>query len=510
MDKIIVLDFGSQYNQLIARNIREIGVYSEVLPYNIDLNTIKNDPEVKGVILSGGPGSVYDENAFKIDKSIFDLNVPILGICYGMQVIHHLLYGEVQASSTREYGKTVISVDVSTEIAKNTKKEQTVWMSHGDRVVQVAPGFEVIARSTHTIALAQHEMRKIYTMQFHPEVTHTECGTTYLSNFVLNICQAKQEWYIEDAIPQMVADIKKKVGKDSVILGLSGGVDSSVCARLIHQAIGKQLTCIFIDTGLMRKNEGNQVMNIYKKHFKMNVVRINATARFLRALKGVTDPEEKRKIVGVEFVRTFETEKAKYKQAKFLAQGTIYPDIIESTSVCGPSHTIKSHHNVGGLPENIDFELLEPLRHLFKDEVRKLGVRLGIPRDIIYRHPFPGPGLAVRILGEVTAEAVHILQQADDIFIKELVKENLYSQVAQAFAILLPIKSVGVAGDKRTYERVCILRSVNTTDFMTAQATPLTFAFLEQVSCRIVNEVKGINRVAYDVTSKPPGTIEWE
>lgn len=510
MDKIIVLDFGSQYNQLIARNIREIGVYSEVLPYNIDLNTIKNDPEVKGVILSGGPGSVYDENAFKIDKSIFDLNVPILGICYGMQVIHHLLYGEVQASSTREYGKTVISVDVSTEIAKNTKKEQTVWMSHGDRVVQVAPGFEVIARSTHTIALAQHEMRKIYTMQFHPEVTHTECGTTYLSNFVLNICQAKQEWYIEDAIPQMVADIKKKVGKDSVILGLSGGVDSSVCARLIHQAIGKQLTCIFIDTGLMRKNEGNQVMNIYKKHFKMNVVRINATARFLRALKGVTDPEEKRKIVGVEFVRTFETEKAKYKQAKFLAQGTIYPDIIESTSVCGPSHTIKSHHNVGGLPENIDFELLEPLRHLFKDEVRKLGVRLGIPRDIIYRHPFPGPGLAVRILGKVTAEAVHILQQADDIFIKELVKENLYSQVAQAFAILLPIKSVGVAGDKRTYERVCILRSVNTTDFMTAQATPLTFAFLEQVSCRIVNEVKGINRVAYDVTSKPPGTIEWE
>ncbi len=509
MDKIIVLDFGSQYNQLIARRIRENHVYSEILPFDTDFENLKS-PDVKGIILSGGPNSVYDEESPHVSKELFNLDIPILGICYGMQLTQYLFGGIVTPALKREYGKSILNIETESKITKGIPNQSTVWMSHGDHVDKLSSEFVEYASTDSCIAIAKHESKDIYNLQFHPEVTHTEYGNQLLKNFVVDICDAKQEWYLENYIEDTVKNIKETVKADEVILGLSGGVDSSVAALLIHKAIGNKLTSIFVDTGLLRKNEGDQVMEVFKKHFHMNVIRVNAKNRFLTKLKGIKDPETKRKIIGNEFIKVFEEEKLKMKQARFLAQGTIYPDVIESTSVKGPSATIKSHHNVGGLPEDFDFVLLEPLRELFKDEVRQVGINLGLAKEMVNRHPFPGPGLGIRVIGEVTEEKVAILQEADAIFIEELLKNDLYDQVSQAFVTLLPVKTVGVMGDQRTYEYVAAVRSVNTKDFMTAVFSRLDFDFLDNVASRIINEVKGINRVVYDITSKPPGTIEWE
>jgi GMP synthase (glutamine-hydrolysing) len=509
MDKIIVLDFGSQYNQLIARRIRELGVYSEILPFNKPLDDFM-DESVKGIILSGGPNSVYDTDAPNIDKKIYKLGIPILGICYGMQITQQLFDGIISPSDKREYGKSTLNIFTDSKLTSGIPKNSTVWMSHGDHVDKLSNEFIELGNTDSCIAIAKHKELDIYNLQFHPEVTHTDYGKKMIENFTLHICNAIPNWDLEDYISNSIKSIKQQVGDNEVILGLSGGVDSSVAATLIHRAIGDKLTCIFVDTGLLRKDEGDKVMSLYNKHFKMNVVRIDAKDEFINMLSGVTDPEEKRKIIGTEFIKVFEQAKSKYKNAKFLAQGTIYPDVIESNSINGPSETIKSHHNVGGLPDDLDFELIEPLRELFKDEVRKVGLKLGIPKNMIMRHPFPGPGLGIRVIEEVTLDKVKILQEADDIFIEELIKNNLYDSVSQSFVVLLPTKSVGVMGDKRTYEYVAAIRSVNTVDFMTATFSRLSYDFLDFVASRIINEVKGINRVVYDITSKPPGTIEWE
>lgn len=509
MDKIIVLDFGSQYNQLIARRVRELGVYSEILPYNAPLDRL-NQEDVLGIILSGGPNSVYDEEAPHIEKALYEIGKPILGICYGMQITQYLFGGKVTPSNKREYGKSELSIIKDSRILKGVPHLSTVWMSHGDHVDELSKDFMLLATTPSCVAVAKHKQLDIYNLQFHPEVTHSEYGHQIIKNFVLDICNATPSWNLDDYIEKTVEEIKNKVQDEQVILALSGGVDSSVAAMLIHRAIKDQLLCIFVDTGLLRKNEGDKVMELYAKNYNMNVIRVNAKDQFLNALKGVSDPEQKRKIIGNEFIKVFESFKEEHKDAKFLAQGTIYPDVIESESIKGPSETIKSHHNVGGLPEELDFELLEPLRELFKDEVRKVGLALGIPKNMIMRHPFPGPGLGIRILGEVSEEKTKILQEADDIFINELIKENLYDEVSQAFVVLLPVKSVGVMGDKRTYEYVAAVRSANTVDFMTATFSRLPFEFLDKVASRIINEVRGINRVVYDITSKPPGTIEWE
>ncbi len=509
MDKIIVLDFGSQYNQLIARRVRELGVYSEILPYNTDLSNLSNS-DVLGIILSGGPNSVYDENAPHIEKALYELNKPVLGICYGMQITQYLFGGKVSPSDKREYGKSELSLLKESRITKGVPHQSTVWMSHGDHVDALAPDFTLLATTPSCMAIAKHKELDIYNLQFHPEVTHSEFGGQIIKNFVLDICNATPSWDLDDYIDKTVESIRNKVKDEQVILALSGGVDSSVAAMLIHKAIKDKLLCIFVDTGLLRKDEGDKVMELYAQNYNMNVIRVNTKDQFLNALKGVSDPEQKRKIIGNEFIKVFESFKEDHKDAKFLAQGTIYPDVIESESIKGPSETIKSHHNVGGLPEELDFELLEPLRELFKDEVRKVGLALGIPKNMIMRHPFPGPGLGIRILGEVSEEKTYILQEADDIFINELIKQNLYDEVSQAFVVLLPVKSVGVMGDKRTYEYVAAVRSANTVDFMTATFSRLPFDFLDKVASRIINEVKGINRVVYDITSKPPGTIEWE
>jgi GMP synthase (glutamine-hydrolysing) len=509
MDKIIVLDFGSQYNQLIARRVRELGVYSEILPFNTNIEILKDD-SIKGIILSGGPNSVYDEFAPHIDKELYNIGVPILGICYGMQITQYLFGGKVSPSDKREYGKSELTIIKDSVITKGLPQTSTVWMSHGDHVDKLSDDFSLLATTPSCMAIAKHKELDIYNLQFHPEVTHTEFGETIISNFVTEICMAIPSWNLDDYIEQSIQSIKDKVKEEQVILALSGGVDSSVAATLIHKAIGDQLLCIFVDTGLLRKNEGDKVMELYAKNYNINVIRVNAKDQFLGALKGVKEPEQKRKIIGNEFIKVFESFKEEHKDAKFLAQGTIYPDVIESVSINGPSETIKSHHNVGGLPNDLDFELLEPLRELFKDEVRKVGLALGIPKHMIMRHPFPGPGLGIRILGEIEQSKVSILQEADDIFIEELMNENLYDSVSQAFVVLLPVKSVGVMGDKRTYEYVCAVRSANTLDFMTATFSRLPFEFLDKVASRIINEVRGINRVVYDITSKPPGTIEWE
>ena len=509
MDKIIILDFGSQYNQLIARRVRELKVYSEIHPFDVDQSILK-DPSVVGIILSGGPHSVYDKDAPHIDKTIFDLDKPVLGICYGMQLTQFLLGGKVSPSKEREYGKSILTIEKEHKLLKNVKQDSQVWMSHGDHVETLAPDFIQLASTPSCIAVAKHINKDIYNLQFHPEVTHTVFGKQILKNFVLNICKAKQNWSLDDYIEKTVKHIKDVVKDEQVILGLSGGVDSSVAAMLIHEAIGDQLTCIFVDTGLLRKNEGNQVMETFEKHFNMNIIRVDVKDKFFDQLKGITDPEEKRKIIGHEFVEVFENEKKKLKSAKFLAQGTIYPDVIESISIKGPSQTIKSHHNVGGIPKNMTFKLLEPLKELFKDEVREVGIKLGLDKKMVYRHPFPGPGLGIRVIGEVTKEKVEILQEADEIFISELNRNNYYHDVSQAFVTLLPVKTVGVMGDQRTYEYVCAIRSVNTTDFMTATFSRLPFEFLDECASKIINQVKGINRVVYDITSKPPGTIEWE
>ena len=507
---IVILDFGSQYNQLIARRVREMGVYAEVVPFHEDIDKIlERNP--KGIILSGGPASVYAKGAPTLDKRIFDANIPILGLCYGMQLITHLHGGEVERADKQEFGKASLKLDKKDSlIFKNIPDNTIVWMSHADHVNKMAEGFEIIAHTDSSIAAIENRDKKIYAFQYHPEVTHSEHGFEMLKNFVFEIVGAEKNWSMENYIETTVKEIKEKVGDKKVILGLSGGVDSSVAAMLINKAIGKQLTCIFVDTGLLRKNEAKSVMDIYAQNFDMNIKCINAEERFLSKLKGVEDPEEKRKIIGKEFIEVFNEEANKLKDAEFLAQGTIYPDVIESVSVKGPSVTIKSHHNVGGLPEDLNFKLLEPLRELFKDEVRKVGRELGIPDYMVDRHPFPGPGLGIRILGEVTKEKADILREADDIFIEELRKEGLYSKVSQAFVVLLPVKSVGVMGDERTYEYTAVLRSANTIDFMTATWSRLPYEFLEKVSNRILNEVKGINRLTYDISSKPPATIEWE
>ena len=509
MDKIIVLDFGSQYNQLIARRVRELGIYSEILPYNASMEKLASD-DVLGIILSGGPNSVYDEHAPQIEKTLFELNKPVLGICYGMQITQLVFGGKVTPSVKREYGKSELTIISDSPIVKGLPKTSTVWMSHGDHVDELAPNFELIATTPSCMAIAKHKELDIYNLQFHPEVTHSDFGGEIIKNFALDICNATPSWDLDDYIEKSIQSIKDKVQDEQVILALSGGVDSSVAAMLIHKAIKDKLLCIFVDTGLLRKDEGDKVMELYASNYDINVIRVNAKDQFLNALKGVSDPEQKRKIIGNEFIKVFESFKEEHKDAKFLAQGTIYPDVIESESIKGPSETIKSHHNVGGLPETLDFELLEPLRELFKDEVRKVGLALGIPKNMIMRHPFPGPGFGIRILGEISEEKTYILQEADDIFITELIKENLYDEVSQAFVVLLPVKSVGVMGDKRTYEYVAAVRSADTVDFMTATFSRLPFEFLDKVASRIINEVKGINRVVYDITSKPPGTIEWE
>ena len=507
---IVILDFGSQYNQLIARRVREMGVYAEVVPFHEDIDKIL-ERKPKGIILSGGPASVYAKGAPTLDKRIFDANIPILGLCYGMQLITHLHGGEVARADKQEFGKASLKLDKKDSlIFKNIPDNTIVWMSHADHVNKMAEGFEIIAHTDSSIAAIENRDKKIYAFQYHPEVTHSEHGFEMLKNFVFEIVGAEKNWSMENYIETTVKEIKEKVGDKKVILGLSGGVDSSVAAMLINKAIGKQLTCIFVDTGLLRKNEAKHVMDIYAQNFDMNIKCVNAEERFLSKLKGIEDPEEKRKIIGKEFIEVFNEEAIKLKDAEFLAQGTIYPDVIESVSVKGPSVTIKSHHNVGGLPEDLNFKLLEPLRELFKDEVRKVGRELGIPDYMVDRHPFPGPGLGIRILGEVTKEKADILREADDIFIEELRKEGLYSKVSQAFVVLLPVKSVGVMGDERTYEYTAVLRSANTIDFMTATWSRLPYEFLEKVSNRILNEVKGINRLTYDISSKPPATIEWE
>lgn len=505
---IIILDFGSQYNQLIARRIREMEVYSEVLPFNTPLDEIlQKNPA--GIILSGGPSSVNAENAHLIDASLFEQDIPVLGICYGMQLTTHLLGGKVKKGEKGEYGKAQLKIDRTNSLLGGVSRFSTVWMSHFDEVEEVPEGF-VVNATTDVVSAISNESRKIYGVQFHPEVSHTEEGQRMLENFVFKICNAPKKWHLTNYIDKTIKEIKAKVGTDKVILGLSGGVDSSVAAVLIHRAIGDQLQCIFVDTGLLRKDEGQKVMDNYGEHFHMKIEMVDARKRFMDKLSGISDPEEKRKIIGNEFVAVFDEESHKFEGAKFLAQGTIYPDVIESQSVKGPSAVIKSHHNVGGLPEEMNLELLEPLRELFKDEVRKVGEELGIPHHLVYRHPFPGPGLGIRILGEVNEEKVKILQEADDIFIEELYKNDLYEKVSQAFVVLLPVKSVGVMGDERTYEYTAVVRSANTTDFMTATFSHFPWEFLENVSNRIINEVRGINRVAYDISSKPPATIEWE
>lgn len=505
---IIILDFGSQYNQLIGRRIRELGVYSEVLPYNTPLQEIM-ERQPCGIILSGGPSSVNVENAHLIDPAVFEQEIPVLGICYGMQLLTHLLGGTVRKGVKGEYGKAQLQIQKSNRLFSGIGRFSTVWMSHFDEVETVPAGF-VVNGVSDVISAISDESRKIYGVQFHPEVSHTEEGWKMIENFVFDICGAPKNWQLTDYIETTVAQIREKVGDQKVILGLSGGVDSSVAAVLIHRAIGDQLQCIFVDTGLLRKNEGRKVMENYGEHFQLKIDMVDASERFLSKLAGISDPEEKRKVIGKEFVAVFDEESHKFSDVKFLAQGTIYPDVIESQSVKGPSAVIKSHHNVGGLPEEMKLELLEPLRELFKDEVRKVGEELGIPAHLVHRHPFPGPGLGIRILGEVDAEKVRILQEADDIFIQELYKNKLYDTVSQAFVVLLPVKSVGVMGDERTYEYTAVVRSANTIDFMTATWSRLPYEFLDTVSNRIINEVRGINRVTYDISSKPPATIEWE
>lgn len=505
---IIILDFGSQYNQLIGRRIREMGVYSEVLPFNTPLAEIL-EREPSGIVLSGGPSSVNAENANLVDKELFEQNIPVLGICYGMQLTTHLLGGKVKKGEKGEYGKAKLQIQKSNTLLSGVSRFSTVWMSHFDEVETLPEGF-VINGMTDVISAISNENKNIYCVQFHPEVSHTEEGARMMENFVFNVCKSPKNWKLTNYIEETIADIKERVGDQKVILGLSGGVDSSVAAVLIHKAIGDQLQCIFVDTGLLRKDEGKKVMENYGEHFNLKIKMIDASERFLSKLDGISDPEAKRKAIGNEFVTVFDEESHKIEGAKFLAQGTIYPDVIESQSVKGPSSVIKSHHNVGGLPEEMDFELLEPLRELFKDEVRKVGEELGIPHHLVHRHPFPGPGLGIRILGAVDEEKVRILQEADDIFIEELYKNDLYDKVSQAFVVLLPVKSVGVMGDERTYEYTAVVRSANTTDFMTATWSRLPYEFLDTISNRIINEVRGINRVAYDISSKPPATIEWE
>jgi GMP synthase (glutamine-hydrolysing) len=519
-DKILILDFGSQYTQLIARRVREIGVYCEIYPWDVDAADVAAYGP-KGIILSGGPESVTaGEESPAAPQNVFELGVPVLGICYGMQTMAAQLGGEVSASDHREFGYAEVRARGHSELLRDIEDRVNseghglldVWMSHGDKVTALPEGFKCIA-STDSAPFAgmADETRQFYAVQFHPEVTHTKQGGRMLERFVTQIVGAEALWNSGNIIEDAIATVREKVGSDEVVLGLSGGVDSSVVAALLHKAIGEQLTCVFVDTGLLRLDEGDQVMAMFAENMGVKVVRVNAAQRYYDALKGVEDPEAKRKIIGRLFVEIFDEEASKLSNVKWLAQGTIYPDVIESAgSKTGKAHVIKSHHNVGGLPEDMKLGLVEPLRELFKDEVRKIGVELGLPPFMVYRHPFPGPGLGVRILGEVVPEYVPLLQRADDIFISELRAHDLYDKTSQAFAVFLPVKSVGVMGDGRKYDWVIALRAVETIDFMTARWANLPYDFLDHVSRRIINEIDGISRVTYDISGKPPATIEWE
>jgi GMP synthase (glutamine-hydrolysing) len=512
-DRLLILDFGSQYTQLIARRVREHGVYSEILPCDVAPTRIEEFAP-RGIVLSGGPESTTDSGGWRIPKEVYDLNVPILGICYGMQALAQELGGRVESSDLREFGHSdlVIENDESLLEGLSDNGSLSVWMSHGDRVTELPPGFAVIGSSAHApIAAMANEERRIYGLQFHPEVTHTEGGSEILAKFAHTICGCGREWTPENIIDDAIRQVREQVGDGKVLLGLSGGVDSSVVAALLNKAIGDQLVCVFVDNGLLRLNEGAQVMDTFAKNLGVRVIRANAEERFLAALEGEAEPEEKRKIIGRTFIEVFEEEAAKLSGVRFLGQGTIYPDVIESAGAAsGKAHVIKSHHNVGGLPDNMQMDLVEPLRELFKDEVRVLGVTLGLPASMVYRHPFPGPGLGVRILGEVDKTSADILRKADHIFIEELRTADLYDKVSQAFAVFLPVNSVGVVGDQRRYAPVIALRAVETVDFMTARWARLPYDFIERVSSRIINEIEDVSRVVYDVSSKPPATIEWE
>jgi GMP synthase (glutamine-hydrolysing) len=508
---ILIIDFGSQYNQLIARRVREHHVYCQIEPPGISLDAVRAlNPE--GIILSGGPASIYEKNSPKADPGIFNLGIPVLGICYGMHFMMAALGGSVRGAGKREYGFAELDVKKAVGLFEGVRRHSTCWMSHGDSIEKLPAGFKTAASTTNTkVAAAENATRKLYAVQYHPEVAHTQIGKKMLHNFIFKICGCKRSWTMKSFARQSIADIAGMVGDKKVILGLSGGVDSSVTGVLIHKGIGKNLTCIFVDNGLLRKNEAQKLKIRLKQHLNLNIRFVNAASQFLKALAKVTDPEKKRKIIGRVFMDVFEAEARKIKGAEFLAQGTLYPDVIESVSAFGgPTSIIKSHHNVGGLPKKMKLKLIEPLKYLFKDEVRLLGRELGIPQDLIWRQPFPGPGLAIRVIGEITPRRLSILRNVDDLLLEEIRREGYYKRLWQSFAVLLPIKSVGVMGDQRTYENIVALRAVTSKDAMTADWAKLPHKLLGRISNRIINEVKGVNRVVYDISSKPPSTIEWE
>ena len=505
-ETILILDFGGQYTQLIGRRIRDANVYTEIVPFNTSLDKIKL-MHPKGLILSGGPASVYERDAPISDPGIFKLDIPVLGICYGMQLIGKQLGGRVEPANHREYGSRQLESAKSSCLLNGMRR---VWMSHGDRILEPPSGFEVTARTENTIAAMEDPKRSIFGVQFHPEVTHTENGEALLRRFVFDVCRCHGDWTLGSFIEDSIDRIRNHIGDGRALCAISGGVDSTVAATLVSRAIGNRLVGVFVNTGLLRKNEFEKVLAMLQNNLHLNVRGVDASGRFLNMLAGVSDPEKKRKLIGSEFIRVFEEEAEKIGSVQFLVQGTLYPDVIESVSVKGPSQTIKSHHNVGGLPERMHLKLVEPLRELFKDEVRRVGLELGLPEDMVWRQPFPGPGLAVRIMGEITPEGVRMLQEADDILISEIKKAGLYRQIWQSFGVLLPVKSVGVMGDIRTYEHTLAIRAVHSNDGMTADWVRLPYDLMQVISNRIVNEVKGINRVVYDITSKPPATIEWE
>ncbi|MFH1718887.1 MAG: glutamine-hydrolyzing GMP synthase [Planctomycetota bacterium] len=508
---VAILDFGSQYGQLIARRVRELNVYSQICRADITAAELSKLP-LKGLILSGGPASVYDKNAIRCDEKIFELDVPILGICYGMQLGCQILGAKIVAAERREYGRTSLSILDKSDLFANLPESMTAWASHGDQIQDLGHDFSKLA-STETcpFAAVRHKKTKFFGVQFHPEVSHTPKGSVILKNFLYDICDCAGDWKMSDFASETVEAVRRQVGSDTVICGLSGGVDSSVVASLIHKAIGDQLVCIFVDNGLLRKNECEGVVSTFRNHFHMDLRVVDWSEQFLSKLAGVTDPQQKRKIIGAEFIKAFESAASKIPNAKFLAQGTLYPDVIESGSKDGnPAANIKLHHNVGGLPEELGFELVEPLRDLFKDEVRLVGEYLGLPEEMVWRHPFPGPGLAVRVIGEVTRPRLEILRAADEILIDEIKAAGLYRKISQALAVLLPISTVGVMGDERSYENVVAIRAVETVDFMTADFSQIPYEVLGLIASRIINEVRGVNRVVYDISSKPPATIEWE